>query len=192
MEHELEPPSPTALSVSVVVFYTFFSLLGLGLLALQGLDASAVIFGDGAALARDALAGAVSGLTIVGLTRFAARYEAVRKLSQELAAMLGTPGSGVIALLAVTSAVGEELLFRGALQPLIGFLPTAILFGLLHGGFNARFRLWAAFALAAGLILGALTLWTGNLLAAILCHLTVNYFNLHTVIHGDGSDSAWG
>ncbi len=192
MEDELEPPSPTALSVSVVVFYTFFSLLGLGLIALQDLDANTVIFGDGAALARDALAGAATGLVIVGLTRFAARYEAVRRLSQELAAMLGTPGTGVIALLAVTSAIGEELLFRGALQPLIGYLPTAILFGLLHGGFKARFRLWAAFALGAGLVLGALTVLTDNLLAAILCHLTVNYFNLHTVIHGDGGESAWG
>ena len=62
--------------------------------------------------------------------------------------------------------------------------------GIGGGGFNARFRLWALFAFGAGLLLGGLTLWTNNLLAAILCHLTVNYFNLHTVIQEE--DESWG
>jgi membrane protease YdiL (CAAX protease family) len=192
MEDEQEPPGPAALTVSALVFYAVMAVIGLGMLTLQDLDAGAVIFGDGAHLIRDTLAGAISGLAVVGLTRLTLRYEAVRKLNDELRAMLGSPGSGAIALLAVSSAIGEELLFRGALQPLIGFWLTALIFGLLHGGFNDRFRLWAAFALAAGVLLGALTVWTDNLLAAILCHLTVNYFNLHTVIHGEQSEDAWG
>lgn len=192
MEDEQEPPGPAALTVSALVFYTFLVFLGLGLLGLQGLDATAVIFGDGEHLIRDTLAGTLSGLAVVGLTRVTLRYEAVRKLNDELRAMLGSPGSTAIALLAVSSAIGEELLFRGALQPLIGFWPTALVFALLHGGLNPRFRLWALFALAAGVLLGALTVWTDNLLAAILCHLTVNYFNLHTVIHGNEDGETWG
>ena len=78
--------------------------------------------------------------------------------------------------------MGEELLFRGALQPLLGFWITAALFGLLHGGTAPRFRSWALFALASGLLLGGLAVYTDNLLAPMLCHLTINYFNLHLVV----------
>ena len=39
---------------------------------------------------------------------------------------------GLAFLLAATAAVGEEIAFRGALQPVFGFWPTAILFALTH------------------------------------------------------------
>jgi hypothetical protein len=42
-------------------------------------------------------------------------------------------GSVAIALLmAITTGVGEEILFRGALQPIFGNLPVSIFFALLH------------------------------------------------------------
>jgi uncharacterized protein len=185
MEEEQEPPSPTALTVSALMFYVVMAVIGIGLIAAQGLDWLDVIFGDGATLLQDGIAGVVAGLTVVGLTHLSLRLESVRTLNDELKSMLGAPGTGAITVLAVSSAVGEELLFRGALQPMIGLLTTAVIFAALHGGLNPRFRLWAVFALGAGLLLGGLTFWTDNLLAAILCHLTVNYFNLHTVIHGE-------
>lgn len=187
MEEDQGPPSPAALTGSAVIFYALMALVGIWLLEAQGLDWRLATFGEGEQLERDTLLGVLAGLLVVGLTRLSLRLEAVRKLNEELSGMLGRPGTSAIAVLAVTSAVGEELLFRGALQPLIGFFPTVLLFAALHGGLNPRFRLWALFALAAGLILGALTLWTDNLLAAILCHFTVNYFNLHTVIHRENT-----
>ena len=182
MDEDQQPPSPEALTTSAVVFYGVMALVGTWLISAQGLDPILIIFGDGTEVARDTLLGAISGLAVVGLTRLSLRFEAVRALNAELSEMLGEPGAGTITALAISSSIGEELLFRGALQPLIGFLPTALLFALLHGGFNARLRLWAIFALLAGFLLGGLTLFTDNLLAAILCHLTVNYFNLHTVV----------
>ena len=185
MEEEQEPPSPTALTVSALVFYVVMAVIGAGVIAAQELDWVVVVFGDGANLLRDGVAGVIAGLSVVGLTHLSLRIEAVRTLNNELKSMLGTPGSGAITVLAVSSAVGEELLFRGALQPMLGLLVTSVIFAALHGGLNPTFRLWAVFALGAGLLLGGLTLWTDNLLAAILCHLTVNYFNLHTVIHGE-------
>ncbi len=39
---------------------------------------------------------------------------------------------GLAFLLAATAAVGEEIAFRGALQPVLGFLPTAIIFAMTH------------------------------------------------------------
>ncbi len=185
MDQDQQPPSPTALTVSALIFYSLMALIGAWLISVQGLTPKVVTFGSGDHVLRDTLVGALAGLAIVAMTRFGLRFEAVRALNDELREMLGSPGSGAIALLAISSAVGEELLFRGALQPLMGFIPTAIVFALLHGGFNRRLRLWAVFALGAGLLLGALTLWTDNLLAAILCHLTVNYFNLHAVVGTD-------
>ncbi|MGM0574426.1 MAG: CPBP family intramembrane glutamic endopeptidase [Myxococcota bacterium] len=176
-----EAPDPRTLVGSAIVFYLVMTLLGLGLIRWQDLDLGVVIFGTGEQVVRDTLIGAGSGLAVVLLTRLALRLEAVRKLNEDLGTMLGRPSSGAIAVLAVTSAVGEEILFRGGLQPLIGFWLTALVFGLVHGGTAHRYRAWVAFAFAAGLLLGGLMELTGNLLAPILCHLTVNYFNLHHV-----------
>jgi membrane protease YdiL (CAAX protease family) len=39
---------------------------------------------------------------------------------------------GLAFLLAATAAVGEEIAFRGALQPVLGFWPTAIIFSMTH------------------------------------------------------------
>ena len=39
---------------------------------------------------------------------------------------------GLAFLLAATAAVGEEIAFRGALQPVLGFLPTAVIFAMTH------------------------------------------------------------
>ena len=100
---------------------------------------------------------------------------------------MGQPSSLAIAGLAVSSAIGEEIFFRGALQPLLGFWITAALFGLLHGGTSRRFRVWTIFAVAAGLLLGWLATYTENLLAPILCHMTINYFNLHLVVGTESS-----
>jgi len=177
-----EAPSTGALVLSALVFYLLMALVGLGLLAVQELDPTITILGDGESVGRDALLGAGAGLAVVALTWLARGWAPVVELNQELRALLGSPSSAAIALLSVSSAVGEELLFRGALQPLLGFWITAALFGLLHGGTAPRFRSWALFALASGLLLGGLAVYTDNLLAPMLCHLTINYFNLHLVV----------
>ncbi len=176
------PVGTAALVASAVIFYLIMGLLGLGAMALQDLDLGAEIFGGGESLPRDTLYGAGAGLAVVLLTRLLWRWEPMRKLNEELRGILGSPGTGAIAILAVTSAVGEELLFRGAIQPLLGLWITSAVFGFAHGGSARRFRAWALFALAAGLLLGALEEVTQNLLAPILCHLTVNYFNLHHLV----------
>lgn len=80
---------------------------------------------------------------------------------------------GTAAALAVTTSVGEEVLFRGVLLPALGMVPQALLFGLLH---PAGRRGWSypLYAAATALLLGGLVLFTGRLLPAILAHLVVN------------------
>lgn len=177
-----EAPSSGALVLTAWVFYLLMTLVGLGLILVQDLEFETAVLGDGKHVARDALVGASTGLLVVGITWLCRGLEPVQVLNGELRALLGTPSSLAISGLAVLSAVGEEILFRGALQPLLGFWITAALFGLLHGGSSRRFRVWTAFAVLAGLLLGGLATYTENLLAPILCHMTINYFNLHLIV----------
>lgn len=174
-------PDPRSLVNAAVLFYAAMSAVALFIIAAQGLGVAEAVFGLTDTAARDAALGAGAGLAVVGLTWATRRLGPVRRLNAELAALIGRLESGEIAVLAVASAVGEELLFRGALQPLLGFWPTALLFGLMHGGTRRRLWSWAIFATLAGLLLGWLTLFTGSLLAAIACHLTVNFWNLHAM-----------
>ena len=177
-----EPPEPardTVLILSAGAFYLALGAAGLGLMWLQEIPVGPTIFGHTAEQrTHDCLLGVTSGLVIVVITALFWNHPRLRVLNQTMRELLGRPSTPTIAWLALTSAVGEELFFRGGLQPLIGLWPTAILFGLLHGGFEPKLRLWAVFATIAGVLLGYLSFWTGNLQAAILCHLTVNFLNL--------------
>jgi membrane protease YdiL (CAAX protease family) len=80
---------------------------------------------------------------------------------------LRTPDYVAVALMA---ALGEEPLFRGALQPLIGLGFTAALFGLLHATSAAHVVL----AYLLGLLLGWLYQWSGSLWPSIAAHLTID------------------
>ena len=82
-------------------------------------------------------------------------------------------GPGSLALVAAGAGLGEELLFREALQPLLGLWITSALFALVHGTVLAS-RSWSALActallLAGGIVLGLLYERAG-LLAAVWAH----------------------
>jgi membrane protease YdiL (CAAX protease family) len=51
-------------------------------------------------------------------------------LSNEIGSSINTLTLGFI--LAITAALGEEIAFRGALQPIFGLIPTTILFAFIH------------------------------------------------------------
>ena len=99
-------------------------------------------------------------------------------MADRMADMLaGVPLSHAIAL-ALLSGFGEELFFRGALQPRVGWFVASLLFGLVHVGPGRDFLLWTAFAILAGALFGGLFLATGNLAAPIAAHVVVNAVNL--------------
>jgi membrane protease YdiL (CAAX protease family) len=81
-------------------------------------------------------------------------------------------------LLAAFSATGEELLFRGALQPHLGLWPTTLIFALLHLPPRWCFWPWTAMAGVLGLGLGLITQRTGNLAGCMLAHFLINGLNL--------------
>jgi hypothetical protein len=99
-------------------------------------------------------------------------------LARELAALLGRPGIGHCVLLALLSGVGEEAFFRGAVQPATGLVGASLLFGLAHFVPRRALLPWTGFTIAAGFLLGILFDATGNLLAPIVAHATINAVNL--------------
>ena len=79
-----------------------------------------------------------------------------------------------VLILALCSAVSEEVFFRGILQQEIGVVAASTVFGLLHPlGF--AYVLWAA---SAGVGLGLLFTTTGSLIAPVAAHATYNLIAL--------------
>lgn len=164
------------------LFYA--ALLGVALLwsAITGaslLYASPEAAGAGLDPLGDAGAGLLAGGIVVLLSReFTLRTRTGEELGRALGTLLGPLGWPDCLLLAALSGVAEEVFFRGALQPVVGLFPATLIFGLAHFAPRRGLLPWTGFALMAGLLLGVLFETTGNLVAPILAHFTVNALNL--------------
>lgn len=123
--------------------------------------------------------GLAYGALIAVLTRLAVpRFAWARNLHRELRPLArGVSTPGIIAL-AVTSSFGEELLFRGLLQPWLGFWAQGILFGLLHQLAGSSRWVWATWATLVGLSFGAIFELTGSLAGPLAAHALINALNL--------------
>ncbi len=88
--------------------------------------------------------------------------------------------------LALLAGVGEELLFRGVLQtwatgklgPISALILASIVFGLAH----SITRAYAVLATGMGLYLGALLLWTDELIVPIVVHTLYDFIALMLVV----------
>jgi membrane protease YdiL (CAAX protease family) len=133
-------------------------------------------------LALSPLIGLGIGLAVVFLSRFAVhRFDWARRLHTDFRSILGPLTGREILVLALASSVGEELLFRGALQPMVGVWTQAVVFALLHIGPGVRFLPWTVSAFALGLVFGWLFHATGDLGGPIVAHFAINYMNLHFI-----------
>jgi hypothetical protein len=75
-------------------------------------------------------------------------------------------GWGYALLFGLLAGIPEEIFFRGALQPTLGLLLTALFFGLLH----AISPIYILFTILAGVLLGGLAQSRGDLWAATCAH----------------------
>jgi membrane protease YdiL (CAAX protease family) len=84
-------------------------------------------------------------------------------------------------VLSLTAALGEEIAFRGALQPIFGLVPTTILFALIH----IQYTLTPAtlIIIAVGFGLGWLRR-KFNTTAAILGHFLYNFMLIAFALYG--------
>lgn len=135
--------------------------------------------------------GALTGVAVVGVTRgLVARARWASSLQSALReGLAGTP-AGELRALVLAAAVGEELLFRGALLPSLsawwGFplaaLATSLAFGLLHLPANRALRPWTASAVVMGCVFALLYRLTGEVLAPLTAHAVVNLENLDLLL----------
>ena len=90
-----------------------------------------------------------------------------------------------IAGISLAAGVGEELLFRGVLQPELGLIPASVLFGVLHigGGRQIAFGVWAAIC---GGGLGILAQATGGWFAPTVAHVLYDAAALTYIRWGPG------
>jgi membrane protease YdiL (CAAX protease family) len=88
--------------------------------------------------------------------------------------------------IALAAGFGEELLFRGALQPLIGIWFTSVLFVLVHARayrfnhFNKRVVVQALGIFAVSVVLGFIAKYAG-LATAMIVHAVVDVCGLYVI-----------
>lgn len=118
-------------------------------------------------------------VVVIGGTRLTvARYAWAKRLHVDLRPMAHGMSALHIVLVAVFSSLGEELLFRGLLQPFIGLLPTAVVFGFCHQMPGPARWVWVCWATAVGLAFGVVFAATGSLIGALVAHAVINAVNL--------------
>jgi len=119
------------------------------------------------------------------------RWTPLAKLRREVSRMVCQVFAGVswpgLAAVSIAAGIGEELLFRGALQPLaerwwgaaFGLLAVSLLFGALHA------MSWTYFVLAAavGLYLGWLAQRYDELFTPIFVHALYDFAALAALMH---------
>ena len=128
---------------------------------------------------RDVPLGVAVGLLLVVATRLAAAgLPPLRRMAAALGESLGRPSWPTAALIALASAVGEELLFRGVIQDRLGLFPALLAFAAAHVPWARELWPWPLTALVAGLVFGTLYDATGAVLAPAVAHFVVNLLSL--------------
>jgi len=154
------------------------------------LFASAAAEAEGLSLLRDGAIGLAAGGLLIALSDWLTRATGWGdRLARELAAGLGRLSVPDALLLAFASGVAEEVFFRGALQPRVGWVVASLLFGCVHFVPRRELLPWTGFAILAGFIFGGLFILTGNLVAPICAHVLVNAVNLPLLVRRYGPDA---
>jgi hypothetical protein len=121
---------------------------------------------------------AFSALIVVTTRALVPRISWARALHRQLRPIATGISFAGIGVLAVLSAVGEEVFFRGLLQPWVGLVPQALLFGFLHQVPGQSRWVWVSWATLVGLALGAMFALTGSLVGPLVAHAIINGLNL--------------
>lgn len=96
----------------------------------------------------------------------------IEKLEESISALTSAVNTPAIALiLALSSGIGEEVFFRGALQPRFGIVLTSLLFTFLHAQYGFTWVLLGVFGMSV--VFGLLRQRYGTV-AAIVAHAAYN------------------
>ncbi len=130
--------------------------------------------------------GLLLGATTIAVTPgMVRRWRWARALHLALRPAVHRTGDGTLLAVAVASAVGEELLFRGLLVPLVGVVLSSVAFGVLHQIRGRARWAWIGWATSMGLLFGEVFAMTGSLLGPLLAHAAINHANLRFLRDND-------
>lgn len=170
-------PLPSVWTQNIV--FVLMALIGVGLLARRTLPGTLNRLGIVSPTVPQAILGVLAGVLLapaVIFIEFAASKIGlgadpdVARLTEQLIGPLTTSASGIMTL-GLAAALGEESIFRGALQPKFGLVITTLLFALLHSQYGFTFSTVAVFGV--GLVLGLLRL-RANTTTAMITHAVYN------------------
>ncbi|MEX2657089.1 MAG: CPBP family intramembrane glutamic endopeptidase [Balneolales bacterium] len=169
------------LSLGSLLAYLLITLLILHFLHEAPL---ASLFDHGFNIKVQGLAGAVCGLAaalLIGLVMFRTPVSVVLRDYMIVDAVADMRFSGFDRVqVSLFAGIGEELLFRGALQPLLGIWVTSVLFVGLHGYFkfaSVKHLAFGGMMFALSVGLGSLYEWAG-LAAAMAAHAVYDFVML--------------
>ena len=135
-----------------------------------------------ASILRWAVVGALGGLSVVVISRLLRdAFTWAKTLEDWFSEVLGEISWSQAFLLAVASGIGEELLFRGALQPIVGLVPASILFAMAHWPMKRSLIPWTVSAGLLGLLFGWAFEHSGHVTAPVIAHFVINLINLKAI-----------
>jgi membrane protease YdiL (CAAX protease family) len=173
---------------SLIMQLALATIIGMPLVALivdhfsETVDLRAALIGDGV-FWRQLLYGSIAGLIIAVIAQLLISSPLLSKVNTTYANLLGrfNLNWSEITFVSLCAGVGEELLFRGAIQPFMGIPLTSVLFVAIHGYLspkNWRLSIYGIYMSIAIAVLGYFTVKFG-LLAAIIGHTVIDIYLLH-------------
>ncbi len=149
----------------------------LALLAVIGLafteTGAIAAFAPRGSLLESVATGLLAGLVCVGALWSIRRLRPLARLERWQRGVVATWSATDAVAVAVISGLAEEALLRAFLQPIIGLIPAAVLFAVLHLVPDRSLWFWPLFALGSGLLLGGLFAFWGYPSAAA-AHIVIN------------------
>ena len=121
---------------------------------------------------------AFGGLLVVLTPSMVKRFAWARQLHSDLRPIASAMSPIAVAFIGPTSAIVEELLFRGLLQQWVGIIPQALVFGIVHYIPGQSRWVWVVWATVMGLVFGAVFQLTGSLAGPVIAHALINWLNL--------------
>jgi membrane protease YdiL (CAAX protease family) len=188
MKPEMNPRR--AQNVAMAMFFEVgLGFAGVIVAALAGIDLKGQLGVSSGAVIRGLLA--CLPMLLMLLVLYHVKWKPLTELREEVERIVGELFGGSswleLALVSIAAGVGEEILFRGVLQPLAihwlsfwpGFILVAILFGLAH----AMTKIYFIMAAVIGIYFGWLAMRDNNLVAPIVTHAVYDFLALVIIQH---------
>jgi uncharacterized protein len=174
-----------------VAFEGALGIAGWGLAAWQDVPLASRLAWNysAAALATRAAVAAVPMLLLLAFV-MRSSWRPIAQLRSQVEQLVGELFGGAgwfgLAIVSAAAGLGEEILFRGAVQPIaerwFGYAGGLVLASLLFGAAHAVTRTYFLFAVAVGVYLGWLAQAVGELLTPIIVHAAYDFVALLVLV----------